>query len=656
MTLIKVQNIQTGQTGTMEDWDYNPQQFKKLEASASSGSQNKQNNSLLSTLLPIALSIGGGILGAPLGPAGIIAGGAGGGALGGALTGGDILKEGAMGAAGGLFPAFRAGKAARTLSAGAKVAENVGSQTVGKVAQRPGTNLAAKTLASNFTVPSKLGREGLNIEDGISKALQDKIPIQNSIGGWSKLANEITGESGAISKGMRTAANSAKTPINYDQALTDAAAFSKQFGEIEKDTLPIIRGFFTGRKPVAPGFISATDAHDVAGQLEKEGYQLIKAYGEKALTPNLSKANKGHILVGVAEDLRNQIAQAANDEGLLPVIQQQIVQVLGEKYPTIAEKVMQAQSLPEIRSIAAPYVNISKAADFTKAYQQAPFNRGGDQLALRLAGAGAGFGVGNIPGALAGAAFGPAVAGAAQAAQPVLTGVAARGILGAGKVAGQLPMPRNLGSNILGQAGSRALMGGIPEAEAAGPMPEMPADPNQSQQPDLTDFLKMAALSDLSSGGKHINEIIALSNFLNPPTGAATKSQLQQIEGAQGLLDQLENRFGQAVQTGEFGGLGRGPLSTATGRISGGRIARNALLYDNTREGFTALIARSTGERGVLTDADAERAKKLLPTNDMDPETAAQQFEEIRQIFYDAQSRIGGTSQWNIPMPENYSL
>lgn len=297
-----------------------------------------------------------------------------------------------------------------------------------------------------------------------------------------------------------------------------------------------------------------------------------------------------------------------------------------------------------------------------------------EKIAAKQEGLGKGtlpFGITRLGGALTGGAIGGAYGpeqgmgdnirnallgmGLVSAANnPRIISALAKGLIGGGE---KLQAGGRLGGIIpqtLGQVGARGIGAkvGIPEAQAAEPALPQPLSATQRQQPNLTDILKMAALADLSKGGKNINEIIALSNFLNPPVGAATKTQLQQIEGAQTLVDQLESTYTQASRAGELGAFGKGSLSTLTGRITGGGIAGKALLYDNLREGFTALIARSTGERGVLTDADAARAKKLIPTANTTPEFAARQFAEIRKIFADAQTRIGGAGQWNFPLPQ----
>ena len=221
--------------------------------------------------------------------------------------------------------------------------------------------------------------------------------------------------------------------------------------------------------------------------------------------------------------------------------------------------------------------------------------------------------------------------------------LAARGV----SQAGRLPFG-TLTSQTAGQTGVRA--GGIPEAQAAEPVEGEVIPPGRQGQPqNITDILKLLAISDLSSGGKNISKIIALSNFLSPKLGAATMAQLQQIEGAQSLVNQLEGSFNQASQAGETGPYGKGTISGLVGRVTGGGVAGKTLLYKNLRKGFTALIARSTGERGVLTDADAARAMALIPSENSTPEFAAKQFNEIRKIFRDAQLRIQGTQEYSMP-------
>lgn len=171
----------------------------------------------------------------------------------------------------------------------------------------------------------------------------------------------------------------------------------------------------------------------------------------------------------------------------------------------------------------------------------------------------------------------------------------------------------------------------MPESE------DIPVLPEGNKSEEIFNTL---ALLDLMQGGKNVNKIIAVSKLLNPPLSETQKTQVQQLQGADSLVDQLETVYTQGAQSGEIGPYGKGTVSSTIGRITGGQAGGNALLFNNLRQGFTALIARSTGERGVLTDNDAKRALSLLPTVNSDPKFAARQFAEIRKIFQNTSQRL----------------
>ena len=166
----------------------------------------------------------------------------------------------------------------------------------------------------------------------------------------------------------------------------------------------------------------------------------------------------------------------------------------------------------------------------------------------------------------------------------------------------------------------------------------------------MQDLFKALAFADLAKGGKNISKIIALSNFLSPPPTAAQTGQVAQIQAATGLINQLETAFLGAQSKGQTG-FGVGPVSGLLGGVTGGAINQEAALYNSLRKGFTALIARATGERGVLTDADAQRALSLIPSLNDSPSLARNKLKEVREIFREAQARISqGVSQNKIPL------
>lgn len=200
----------------------------------------------------------------------------------------------------------------------------------------------------------------------------------------------------------------------------------------------------------------------------------------------------------------------------------------------------------------------------------------------------------------------------------------------------------------LGQAGARALKpsgGDTDEFAGYGVDGDIESGnfsqetPTGSKTNKTGDLLRQIALMDALSGGKNSTKLLAVAKAIDPPMSETRKGQISQMEGAEDLVDQLESAFIRASENGQTG-FGVGPLMGILGKVSGGEIGQDAKVYNQLREGFTALIARATGEKGVLTDADAARALGLLASLNDNPESAARAFAGIRQVFGNARNRL----------------
>src|SRR3990167_9103897 len=333
--------------------------------------QSKQGGGLVDWL-PAIGAIGGSFIPG----AGTIAGGALGAGAGALLkqsmVGGgpeDIVKEAALGGAGGVLGKGIGAIAGKVLP---KAATQVAGQTVAKSATGIGEKFAAKTIASNFTIPPKLAPQ-LQLEDSLGQMIKDGIKIPNSMKGYQTVANQVTGDSGAITIAQRSATKQLKTPINYEQPLTDAQGFVGLKGGLSADekldTLATLRNYFNNRGYPAPGHISADDALDIANQLDKEGYNLLNK-GINELSPNAMLEAKGETFIGVAEDLRNQISKGIDSTGVFAKVQAEAVTALEKLSPQIAQRARQATNMSQLRSVAGPYVRINRAAQSTINRQQ----------------------------------------------------------------------------------------------------------------------------------------------------------------------------------------------------------------------------------------------------------------------------------------------
>lgn len=125
------------------------------------------------------------------------------------------------------------------------------------------------------------------------------------------------------------------------------------------------------------------------------------------------------------------------------------------------------------------------------------------------------------------------------------------------------------------------------------------------------------------------------TNQLKAMTSPDFINQVQQFKGAGSLVNQLQDAYESNIFKGPIlGGIGE------LGAFSG--LDSSAAHYNNLRDGFLAIISKATGEKGVLTDQDADRAKSLVGGLGKNPTTSAADFNSLRRIFNESISRKTG--------------
>lgn len=577
----------------------------------------------LSSLLPLIGAIGGSFL-----PGlGTIAGGALGAGAGTLLKQGiqgqgnlgEIAKETALGAGGGVFGKGLAGILGKTIGRAAPFA----SEAVGQ----GGSRLAAKTLASNFIVPAKVTERIGPVEEALQKIIADKVPIPSSLKGYQTLANQITGDTGIITKATRKATYLTPQPINFDEPLMNAQSLLSREGAVNpqqaEETMSKIRNYFSNKNYMGPGQLNAEDTFDVIKQLEKQGYKLFNQ-GTHEFNPRPDLEAMGKAFLGVADDLEAQIGRAIDNTGVFPQIQQEVVEQLTKISPTLAAKAQNATSFEELRGIASPYVRISKATESTLLRQQTPFTQAGLGLGGRAAGAAGGFALGGLPGAVAGAALAPAAQGLAQAAQPAITGVAARGILGAGRLGAKIP--RGLPTAAAGQIGARAMFGGeIPEAQAAEPLegqilPDVSENPQQERLRQAF-FLSMLSKPKQAATLKTIFEF----GFPKPLAGTADREASLKV-GEQAVDDAL-----RTAKKG-YGPLGGGLAQKSLEKL-GGLGVPSSVVSANTRYQLLRQSVVRALQGARMSDVDIKLALQYIPQITDTENTAKQKLSVLKNFL-----------------------
>ena len=85
-------------------------------------------------------------------------------------------------------------------------------------------------------------------------------------------------------------------------------------------------------------------------------------------------------------------------------------------------------------------------------------------------------------------------------------------------------------------------------------------------------------------------------------------------------------------------GSGRiaGTISSLGGKAG---INNEVNIYNEAKLGFLSNVARSLGEKGVITDYDIERIAKLFPSPSSNPQEAQAKWQMIRAIISNGVSK-----------------
>lgn len=634
--------------------------------------------SILENLLPVIGGIGGSVVGSIASPvAGTIAGGAAGSAGGEWLAQllnkekgdvGAIGREavlGTIGGVGGKVIGKGAGLVPKLLGrGGSKVAEEavetgakVAGQTAGKATSSTSQKLAAKSVLPLFNVKGEGARK---LNDSVEVMLRDGIKPPMTLSGWQSTANKITGSDGAVSKALRNATGQTKTPIEFLNSSKAAGKYLSVEGggylnpKQQKETISTIRNFYDSKQS-GIGQLNADDAMDAVRKLEKEGYSLINK-GRKRGQFDLE--TKGNAYLVAAEDTFNQIARSVDAEGLFPVVRQSLVQELGAISPQLAQRAAKTQTMEQLRSLAAPYVNISKAAFDT----MGKGNVGMGSLALgsRVIGTLAGSPLGPL-GMVAGGAVAPAVQGLAQASEAPLMGGLSRLILAGGRAGGAIP--QGAGTAVgrtaaagAGQVGARALDQDPREGAIDGEVisDELFSGQKNSgtngediysgmQGGNQKDLLRKLALLDLfQNEGKNISKITALSEFLGGDKAEVDTERMNQIGETRDIANYLGDYLLNDIGTQDIG-----PLARVSGKVQ--RFGADTGFADpkvrsfiQLREAMRSRLARGQGEVGNLTETEQKVALSAIPDLGDSTGEINEKLRVFNELLDKAESRVSG--------------
>lgn len=157
------------------------------------------------------------------------------------------------------------------------------------------------------------------------------------------------------------------------------------------------------------------------------------------------------------------------------------------------------------------------------------------------------------------------------------------------------------------------------------------------EQPAQSAYSLQQAMADLQANpdAKSRKNIMDYYKFIqagekaNKPDKVAVKAQDAVAAGGQAL-----NIIGELEQAYEQAGGGQGRVAGTIGSLSGRAGMNNEVnIYNDAKLGFLSNVARSLGEKGVITDYDIERIAKLFPSPSSNPQEAQAKWGMIRSII-----------------------
>lgn len=161
-------------------------------------------------------------------------------------------------------------------------------------------------------------------------------------------------------------------------------------------------------------------------------------------------------------------------------------------------------------------------------------------------------------------------------------------------------------------------------------------DPAAIEQMIAQAFTPGISLKDQAALLGNVKDMVALREALYPEQkdqdlSANQQKDLSKINTAENLTAQYENLL--SSMGGNQGGL----LGRASGaaRSLAGRVGLDdeAELYNTQRKGTVAMLAKSLGEVGTLTDADKKAAMELIPKLGDSPQLQAAKIQQLRAIL-----------------------
>lgn len=627
--------------------------------------QKPKGNQLLKTLFSIGGGTAGAILGTIAAPGfGTALGGAlgsgAGTAIGRAAGGESVLGEGGLGEIGldallgGAFSGFgKAAKAAKlggtALGVGAKEAAAQTAKGLGESAGVAAGKEAAQTLAT------KAGK--ITGEQALAAARQ---------------AAQVGRPTEVFGKAAQSLQRAAQKELGFQEA---AKLGGQKISAQEGDTLYnfLIKDIgLKGTEKISPGkALRAVEKaqQSLIGSLEQSvkdsGYIFSKRDAEKLLANARKNYPLGTIKDSKAlQTLENDVFNAIKDntfEGVNKARQMldrsiKFSRAPGSKTPwmeDVANSMRKSldERLTQIsganKDIKGLYQRTTKARDLLQTAQ-------GKEVAE----------IGSATqGAMRGLRAGQAMLGSSQGLQKTLQTLSGLNTAG-GRIAAGMPTVLSQGVRQTARGAVAGAIGGQKQPEQAdmtgmeqGGMEDMTGmmgggtmgtGQDMGQQSQIDSYFQGLVLEDLQqTGGKRLSAIKAAYDIFGG--GKSQKSVSQQ--NAERKLNQTINVVNVLQKQYQKAGGGQGWAGYATS-LSGAlklptQQAAAAKTFEDNRRGLAALISKSLGESGVLTDQDIKRALNNIPALTDDPMVAQSKWANLMDVLSGGSSYVGSDTRFN---------
>lgn len=257
-----------------------------------------------------------------------------------------------------------------------------GTQKAGQAIKEMGTS----AIQSQYDVPRSVAKN-VDLKNTVSKLADYGVTDIKDVG---KVADLVTGGEGIATKVTRGAVANAKpvSLLDIDEVVKNIASDPNiPVGQDGKLTQFIDKGLqkLTGKMKTQPA--NPSDLFEFIQTLENKA----REFGQRNIQLTSSDKAMKDAYLTMASELKDRLFQQGGADGqVVNVLQnpevQQSIQELAKKYPKIAQDLINAKTIGEVRSVAAPFVRGNIASEVT----QQGTNAFGKSLGEQMSGKGIG--------------------------------------------------------------------------------------------------------------------------------------------------------------------------------------------------------------------------------------------------------------------------